>query len=456
MNKSQRTLLFSPMALLLGLTILVYQLMAGAAATAVASPSSPAAPNNASEWKTPITITNMTNAPNGASGAVVKASPDGETVMVAFNWERDDTANDPYYRRSLDRGETWSPVTPIVSSTVQARAVHLDYGSTGIAHAVWISGTENAGLIYSRESSPNSDTWTAPIALVAAGKDPGVTNPYIVASNNNRVDIVWAEGDSTLPDPDPNIYHARSNDGGSSWPVGLQGIITSTNFLSQFPAMVVEPDGTIHVVYQNDDNLIFDPPPPRFAGTIYYVQGNETAGSIQWSSPVPISTVDDAREPEITIINGVLHVVYTDFVDTDTEYLYHTKCKSQCTTENGWHSSGQVSGQLVGANGVEPLNIVSSLVHRGNCAIAYFHGIAQGSDEQIMGTNSCSGWDAGPRDYVTQADVQSINPSLAVQNDWWLYLTYEQNIGGVHQIYFHRAAPDIMLPAIFNSGVDTQ
>jgi len=99
---------------------------------------------------------------------------------------------------------------------------------------------------------------------------------------------------------------------------------------------------------------------------------------------------------------------------------------------------------------VEPFNVVAALTQWGSCTFSYFHGIDAdlSSNEMILGVNSCSGWAASARERVTPPEVQSINPSLDVQNGWWLYLAYEQDTNGVHQIYLHRDRPPIYLPVV--------
>jgi hypothetical protein len=93
------------------------------------------------------------------------------------------------------------------------------------------------------------------------------------------------------------------------------------------------------------------------------------------------------------------------------------------------------------------------LVQRGPCSIGYFHGTADGlvDNEIIWGVNSCQGWSQSARDQVTSSNFRSINPSIAEQNNAWLYLVYEQGVS-THQIYLHRNIfSDIYLPVVFKN-----
>jgi hypothetical protein len=266
-----------------------------------------------------------------------------------------------------------------------------------------------------------------------------------MASGNNRVDIVWAEGNSSFQDP--NIYHIRSKDGGSNFTIAKNFVYLS-GWTSQFPSMVVEDlTGDIHLVWQETYNFANQ-------GNIVYSRGTEeSSGSMSWSSPVVISTgVDDAREPEIALVNNSLQVVYTDFVSYGEQYIRHTQCAANCTSASSWQATtNPLNSQIAGANGDDPLNLVSDIVQWGNCSVAYYHGTSTeflGEREIIWGVDSCSGWSEGLRDKATTENSRSLNPNLSVQNNWWMYLAYEQGSTEKRHIYLLRTKPDIFLPVI--------
>ena len=452
MNKERKTARFLPASFLL---VLIVALCLGAVGNGETAGASPIA---APDWTTPIPITTAAanDAPFGAALPVVRGAPNGKTAMVVYN--RHNSAaegnSDPWFSRSLDNGATWSEPKAIHTSAAESRQVHLDYAANGIAHVVW---QQNKGLVYARERDVNSDAWIAPATLVAGGGNPGVTGPYIVASSASRLDVVWAEGSGGFPDP--NIYHARSNNNGALGSWAIKNVYNS-GWQSQFPAMVVTESGVIHLVWQENDDF-FQPN----HGTIKYSQGTPQSGnSVKWDPPFDISEPDDAREPEITLIGGALHVVYTEFVNNNEQYIRHVQCAGQCKNEGNWkQTANPISGQLLGANGADPLNAVSTLVDRGGCAIAYFHGTDEANsgspgyidNEIVWGVNSCDRWSQSARDQVTLPALRSINPNLDVQSNWWLYLAFEQDTedpdNNARQIYFMRSKPDVYLPVMFKN-----
>jgi hypothetical protein len=176
---------------------------------------------------------------------------------------------------------------------------------------------------------------------------------------------------------------------------------------------------------------------------------------MDWSTPVIISTVADAREPEIALANDTLQVVYTDYRSNDNQYIRHTQCAANCININNWQdTTNAISGQISGANGDDPLNLVADVIQWRSCTVSYFHGTSTdflADNEIIWGVDSCAKWSESPRDKITSETIRSLNPSLSTQDNWWLYLVYEQGNTDARQIYFQRTKPDIYLPAVFNS-----
>ncbi|MEJ2749496.1 MAG: hypothetical protein P8183_16570, partial [Anaerolineae bacterium] len=153
---------------------------------------------------------------------------------------------------------------------------------------------------------------------------------------------------------------------------------------------------------------------------------------------------------------GVVHLVWQepyDFFAPEKGSIVYSRGTEQANGKMYWTpTTNPISGQIAGANGTDPLNLVSDIVQWGNCAVTYFHGTLVGGidNEIVWGVDSCSGWSESLRDQVTTDSVRSINPNLNVQNNWWLYLAYEQGTGtSARQIYLQRTKPDLYLPVVF-------
>lgn len=424
------------------LTILTFSLSLFVFLLHQSATAEPAAPETSPEWMNPTMVS--TNSPYGAKRPFMAAAPNGKTIMIVYNRQMsgNDNDRDPYYSLSTNNGNTWSSSAAIHNSpgtSSDSVKVNVVFDSTNKAHAVW---TEDLDLKYAGQNSwPTNNGGNPPQTLSSPTLSPGASDAVIVASGNNTLDVVWSEPDSGGA---VQINHARSTNGGASWPI--KGPVADTPPTSRVPAVAVEA-GVIHVVWEENEI-------PN--SVIYYARSTSiTSSSVTWSAPVPISDQSNpqanARQPRIIADGNTLHVSFTDYISQNSQSVHHLQCSAQCTTPGNWSnpSSNPVSGQLVGANANSPYDVFGDLAQHGRCTYLYFHGTTTTNNEIILGVNSCDGWTGSARDEVTTTQTQSLAPNLAGHNDWWLYLTFEAGTAdGIHQIYFVRNKPGLYLPVI--------
>ena len=421
---SRITLLLSS---LIGLALSSYALV-------WAKPEEPAEPAAAPTWEDAIIIS---TGDSGARLPSVAAAPNGKDVIVAYVSQRSaaEENTDPYYHDSSNNGDTFpgNPAPINSNGATETIDVAISFDGNSQAHALWIEemANNNRELRYAQENNwPNSST------LLASTTSPGVIfTPRIETSGSNTVNVVWAENDSGII---TDIYHARSANGGSSWPIN--GVILDSADLSQFPDLAVSNNGMIHVVWSEG----------LFTSKVNYVQGTVSGGMVNWSSAIAISdrsAATNALEPAIFVNGSVVQVTYTDRLSADSQFVHYLRCAGNCTNVNNWVSSNNpVSGQAVGANVGDPFDVTSTVVQAGGCSFVYFHGVRTGTNEQILGVDSCGNWASSARDIVTASNIRSLNPDLAVQNNWWIYLVYEDKSS--EQIQFLRNQPALYLPLI--------
>ncbi|HEX6386027.1 MAG TPA: hypothetical protein VF177_15260 [Anaerolineae bacterium] len=394
----------------------------------------PEAPEAAPEWAAPISITSLSA--SSPFIPVVAASPDGRTVMIVYNREISSGNRDPWFTRSSNNGTNWTAPQPIRTSPADSVQVHVTYDAGSRAHAVWREGSD---LAYANDSN-----WTGTFRLLSQPGNipPGASNPIIVSSGANTLDVVWSEGIGN-----PDIYHIRSIDRGSNW--SAKKAIATTSPSSLVPALAVDASGLLHAVWEEHP----DPTKPA-AGVIYYAQGTPAgSNNVNWTPVTPLSGTSDGRQPKIIADrNNTVHVSFTVFVSQSQQYVYHLACKSNCTDILSWSNpsgSNPVSGAgALAANLSDPVVISTMTTHRG-CALVYFHGIqVSESNERVLGVNSCDGWSAGGRDVVPSPGPRSLHPSITSQNNWWVYLVYEQvQVTTTNrQVFFVRNRPALYMP----------
>ena len=397
-----------------------------------AEPEEPSEPASPPAWTNIITI----SSDNGARLPSVAAAPNGKDIIVAYVSQRsaDDANTDPYYHDSSNNGATFpgSPAPINTNNSTETIDVAVAYDSNNKPHALWIEELSNNDrqLRYA-----NKDNWPSTSSLRSSVVNPGVIfTPRIATSGSNILDIVWAESSSGII---TDIYHARSSNGGSTWPIS--GVIVDTPDLSQLPDLAIG-NGIIHVVWA--EGLV--------TSKVNYVQGTVSGNVVTWSNRIQISdrsAATNAVEPSIVVNGSVVHVAYTDRLSSNTQFVHYLRCNGGCANINNWISSNNpVSGQAVGTNVGDPFDVASTTAKAGRCIYIYFHGVRTGSNEQILGVNSCDQWAASARDIVTSSTMRALNPDLAVQNNWWIYLVYEDKTN--ERIQFLRNLPAVYLPTI--------
>ncbi|MEZ4589964.1 MAG: hypothetical protein R3D55_02280 [Chloroflexota bacterium] len=419
--------LFLLLGSMVALTLSFYHLV-------MAEPEAPDAPTSAPNWNTPVTIS---SGDSGARLPSIASAPNSKEVIVAYVSQRSgvSTNTDPYYRASSNFGATFpSPPAPInTNGSTETIDVSVTFDSLNRAHALWIEETvsNSRQLRYARE-----DSWPSTSSLRASVASPGVLfTPRIVASGSSTIDIVWAGDTSGII---TDIYHSRSTNNGSTWPIS--GVVFDTMDLSQSPDFAVG-NGIIHLVWSEG----------LFNSKIYYTRGTVSGSTVSWSARVAISDqsgATNAVEPSIYVSGSTIHVSYTNRPSESQQTINYLRCNSGCTNLNNWISSNNpVSGTFVGANIGDPFDVASSVIQLGNCTYMYFHGVQSGqTNEQILGVNSCGNWSSSKRDEVTSSSTRALNPDFAMHNNWWLYLVYENKSGGY--IVFQRNTPAIYLPTI--------
>lgn len=423
---------------------LVYLLMGLVVLASVPAFATPQNILDAPAWETPLPGQLISaGATFGADRPVIHYAPNGE-LMTVFNRYTISTSNgrpDPYYSISSDDGENWSNPQPIyVSPTIDSLFLNFAYTSNNTAHAIWV---EDQSLWYSRR--PTGGSWlVTPQIIWPAVSFTGVSNPKIISSGTNTLDIVWWEQDFTYL-----IKHARSTNGGQTW------IYSDIPNISEFnrsltPDVAVDQTGKLHVVWEEETLA--------GASEIYYTRGTQSGSSVSWTNPIKISgTVTISHIPKIIFVDGVLHVIFTESLSYDNQWIRYTECVTNCTTAGNWETPTQISGQTAGVNNPKSGYLVADIVAFGNCTYVYFHGTQPfteppfNEEELVFGVNGCDDWGLN-RDLVTENGARSLYPILTFDNGW-AHLVYEQIDVTNTQVYHLRGTvtafnPNTYLPII--------
>jgi hypothetical protein len=210
---------------------------------------------------------------------------------------------DIYYRRSTDRGQTWSyPVNLSRSPTGSSRA-QIEVDSNDVIHVVWDEGWDKLSgrgepifSVYT-SSRDGGESWSSPTSF----SYPEGTNAQLSVGSDGQggVLVVWRATSR------PEIYYAWSSDNGASWspPGGIPDIFARpwTGPFDMYD-MATDSGGHIHLV------VVGRLSPEEDKLGVYHLEWDGTS----WSPPAAIYRGAGFPEyPKIAISEGnKLHVAW--------------------------------------------------------------------------------------------------------------------------------------------------
>jgi Neuraminidase (sialidase) len=149
-----------------------------------------------------------------------------------------------FYKRSTDGGTTWGAVQRLTWTLSDSYAPAIAIDSKNAVHLVWKDEVAGCHEIFYKSSGDGGTTWTAAKRLTWTALDSYA--PAIAVDSNDTLRLVWH--DSTPGNYE--ILGKSSTDGGKTWSSSQR--LTSTPGESVWPAIAIDSDNAIHVVWQDD------------------------------------------------------------------------------------------------------------------------------------------------------------------------------------------------------------
>lgn len=368
---------------------------------------------------------------------VMAYSPNGGQLIIAYNhWVTNEDDRDPYYSLSNNHGQSWTGVARIHTDPgANAGFVDLAFDVNNQAHSIWVDRDDPVNILFHARQNQWASNFANTVRLFIGL----IQDPVLATGPAAELHVVWAEGDAL---ENPDLYHAYSTNGGTDWtPTGTIKVTTPTSLR---PDLEVDQNGDLHLVWEEgtatSDNQIL------------YSKGTLVGSDVNWTNPVSISSVvDDAREPNIQLHNGTLHVSYTSYESAQIESIYYAVCSASCTNSGNWGSIN-ASVATYGVNPPKPSRLISQVrIIEGSPAI-YFHGtdIGISYNEVLWGVYQKDGWGGVARDQVTLLSSRAINPYLALDGEW-MHIAFEKVVGDSRQIYVMSGrfpVNEVFLPSV--------
>ena len=169
----------------------------------------------------------------------------------------------------------------------------------------WTGYDNNPGIFYTYW---NGDDWSTPVAI--SESDYMADNPAIAVDSDDNIYVVWQDSGWTAANP-PNTVGAywriilrRKTQAGWQAPVSVSEGLDGQNTHATWPVVAVDSTGTIHVAFSFEADFDTDP-----SWQIYYTKSSDQGAS--WTTPVIVGDgIEDDILSLIVDINDNLHLVF--------------------------------------------------------------------------------------------------------------------------------------------------
>lgn len=343
---------------------------------------------------------------------------------------RDDGFLEIFYRRSTDRGFSWDPAVQISDSGGEPIFDPDIVVQNDVIHAVWDRLPDGFDVYYVR-SKDNGDTWTMPVQL--SDDDTHESQWPSVGCEGNNVYVVWGDDRHGMHE----IYFKNSSDGGNTWSSDKRLTFHQTG-TDDAPAIIATPT-KLHLVYGE-----------RTGGspsTIEVMYRNSTDGGATWSTPVMLSSDNDAHSefygPNCFAVDGDdIHVVWEDQRHLDYGEVYYRN-----STDGGLSWNPEV--RLI-VNDSSPQE--SPRVCAKNDFVQVFWSDDRNKDRymhDIYSVNSTDGgisWNSEYQLTFQPWPINSAAPNVAIDDGYTHLLYYDNRTADSDRNIYYKRSPDFTSP----------
>jgi len=243
-----------------------------------------------------------------------------DTILVAW-FDLSPGNSEIYYKRSTDSGETWSAAQRLTWTQYESSYASLAIGSDNSVHVVWQDKTPGSYQIFYKNRPHRGGIWGAVKGITY--NSGGARYPVIASDSSNGIHVVWFD----YTPGNSEIFYRKSADGGTTWSPAKR--LTYTSGGSAEPAMAIDSNDTIHVVWEDYTHL------PE----IYYKKS--TDGGETWSLAKRITWTFDSYYAAIAVdYSNNLHLVWTDGNGSENYEIYYEKSTDEGAT---WISARRLS-----------------------------------------------------------------------------------------------------------------
>jgi Neuraminidase (sialidase) len=214
------------------------------------------------------------------------------------------TSPDIWYVASTDGGKTWSKPADVSATPGASGDPAIATGKDGSVVVVWTdtSSGQASPDIYFARSGDGGKTWSKPADI---SNSPGASSePDVKVADDGTIHVVWL--DTSAGDASPDVWASASHDQGKTWDKPQN--VSNTPGKSATPAIAVGADKAANVVWTDTTSGAASP-------DVFF--SRSTDGGKTWSKAVDISNTPGASM-ECDIAVDDKGAIFVDWTDTST------------------------------------------------------------------------------------------------------------------------------------------
>jgi hypothetical protein len=343
------------------------------------------------QWQPDVRLThnNAYNSICNNNAWAIAAS--GDTLHVVYTdmgpfWQ-------VHYKRSTNGGKSWGLTDTMLTSGANLPFNAAVSVSGPVVHVVWMAFVDATNSeIFDIHSEDGGSTWGANTRLTYAPLESYCPS---LAISGSVLHLVWMDERNDPADlGNYDIFYKQSSDGGLTWG-------SDTRLTTKFPAAysglpcVAVSGSLVHVVWEDnrDGN-----------GEIYYKRS--TDGGLSWGADTRLTNDPaDSWDPCLALSDSVLHIVWYDYRDGNSEIYYKRSTDGGTTWGNDTrltNAADTSENPSVAVNG--------SLVH------VVWEDNRDGNSEIYYKVSTDAGLTWGADTRLTNNFAISLNPSVALSD----------------------------------------
>ncbi len=251
-----------------------------------------------SQWQTDLRLTNDPAESYGSENRGIAAN--GNNIHIIWQEHRDGDA-ETYYKRSTNRGDSWSADTRLSTILNYSGAPSIAVYQS-IVHVVWMDTRFGNPEIYYRRSTDNGIIWEPEVRLTSDAQSSN--NPSLSVSGAN-VFLTWEDNRAG----NYEIYFKRSSNSGIDWTSDMRLTVDAgaSNNVSLSSSGL-----NVHCVWVDSRNG---------NNEIYYKNSNDAG--VSWSADMRLTSDPASSIWPAVSVNGLnVNVFWSDQRDGNLEIYF--------------------------------------------------------------------------------------------------------------------------------------